>query len=228
MLNEHQAECREWVSTSLETFNILSLSRMFIWVHCENINARGSVVFNTKKNDSSSSRMLSLFTVTFIHCSSSSVNRSTSEMGLKSSPIPSARKFVLHRMLYYDSVMFAAYPVQWLHQLMTSPIWLHLSHPNHLTVICRQPENQQLRVCCTHQAQNQLWMLQSTHIITIQLYYIRIRRAILCNCWNHLRSSSLINTRMVSDGWKITSCTGELRTIRKSSITSGKLLSIIV
>ena len=50
----------------------------------ENVNARGSVVLNSRKKNSVSSRIPSLSTKTSMHSSPSAVNRSSSETGMKS------------------------------------------------------------------------------------------------------------------------------------------------
>ena len=69
-----------------KSWNLLSLSKILMVALGENINARGSVVFNSKKKNSVSSRIPSLFTNTSMHCCPSAVNRSTSETGVKSLP----------------------------------------------------------------------------------------------------------------------------------------------
>lgn len=52
----------------------------------ENTNARGSVVLKSRKKNSVSSRIPSLFTKISMHSSPSAVNRSSSETGVKSLP----------------------------------------------------------------------------------------------------------------------------------------------
>ncbi len=76
----------------------------------ENVTARGSVVLNSRKRNSVSSRIPSLFTKTSMHSSPSAVNTRTSETGVKSLPPVQSKRSIVFQCYMQKIVMIRVLP----------------------------------------------------------------------------------------------------------------------